>query len=135
MCHAGNSHSLKEGNAFMCTALRILGDYILIDTLKPATGQPCVPEQLSPTGIRKHTHVDFLGLRGAFEQSVSDQLGVIGRKRIHFHGNRRLNAGVEHVLLEQLTFLSNASIVLEDADTHRPTLRRRVKAQTIARKR
>ena len=33
---------------------------------------------------------------------VSDQLGALGRKRIQFHGIRRLNAGVEHVLFEQL---------------------------------
>ena len=35
-----------------------------------------------------------------------------------------------HALLEQLTIFSNASIVLEDVDTHRSTLCRRVKAQT-----
>ena len=44
---------------------------------------------------------------------------------------RRQNAGVEHALLE-LAFLSNASIVLEDVDTHRSTLRHRVKAQKNA---
>ena len=36
---------------------------------------------------------------------------------IHFHGIQRLNAGIEHALLEQLTFFSNASIVVADVDT------------------
>ena len=33
------------------------------------------------------------------------------------------NAGVEHALLEQLMLFSNASIVLEDVDTHRSNFR------------
>ena len=36
---------------------------------------------------------------------------------------RRRNAGVEHSLLEQLTLFPNASIVLEDAYTHRSNFR------------
>ena len=44
-------------------------------------------------------------------------------------GNWRLNAGVEHALLEKLTFLSKASIALEDVVTHRSCFRRRAKAQ------
>ena len=43
------------------------------------------------------------------------------------------NAGVEHALLEQLTLFPNASIVLQDVDTHRSTLRRHVKTQTKCR--
>ena len=43
---------------------------------------------------------------------------------------RRQNARVEHSLLEKLTLFPNASIVLEDVDTHRSTLGRRVNAQT-----
>ena len=61
---------------------------------------------------------------------VSDQLGTFGRRRIHVHVNRRQNARVEHSLLEKLTLFPNASIVLEDVDTHRSNFRRRVNAQT-----
>ena len=43
---------------------------------------------------------------------------------------RRQNARVEHSLLDKLTLFSNASIVLEDVDTHRSNFRRRVNAQT-----
>ena len=43
---------------------------------------------------------------------------------------RRHNAGVEHALLEQLTLFPNATIVLEDVDTHRSTLGRGTKMQT-----
>ena len=43
---------------------------------------------------------------------------------------RRQNARVERALLEQLTLFSNASIVLEDVDTHRSNFRRRVNTQT-----
>ena len=71
-------------------------------------------------------------------QAHTDQLGALGRKRIHFHGNRRPNAGVEHALLEQLMFLSNARIVLEDVDTQVDFTSPRKSAdkmQTIARKR
>ena len=41
--------------------------------------------------------VDYAALSN--NRGVSDQLGAFGRKRIHFDGNWRLNAGVEHVLL------------------------------------
>ena len=89
--------------------------------------------------MQAHTGRLFGGLSGVFSNNrcVSDQLGALGRRRIHVHvGYRRQFAGVDHALLEQLTFFfSNASIVLEDADTHRSNFRRRVKAQTIARKR
>ena len=76
----------------------------------------------------------FSGLRGAFEQlprfrstrSAWTQAYSLPRYR-------RLNAGVGHALLEQLTLFSNASIVLEDAFTHRSTLRLRVNAQTLRR--
>ena len=59
---------------------------------------------------------------------VSDQLGALGRWRIHVHvtGDKTL----EHALLEQLTLFPNASIVIEDVDTHRPNFPRRVKTQT-----
>ena len=40
------------------------------------------------------------------------------------------NARVEQALLEKLTLFPNASIVLEDVDTHRSTLGRGVNAQT-----
>ena len=73
-------------------------------------------------------------LRRAFEQ-----FGQSLRFRSHrsawtlaysIHGSRRLNAGLEHEILGQLTFFSNVSIVLEDVDTHMLTLRRRVETQT-----
>ena len=54
------------------------------------------------------------------------------------HRYRRLNAAVEHTLLEQLTFLSNASIVREDVDTQVELTSSRKwedTTQTIARKR
>ena len=63
----------------------------------------------------------YLGCR-----CVSDQLGTFGRRRIHW----RQNARVEHSLLEKLTLFPNASIVLENVDTHRSTLGRGVNAQT-----
>ena len=81
--------------------------------------------------MQAHTRrlfVDYAALSN--NQCVSEQLVALGRKRIHFHGNRRQNAGVEHALLEQLTLFSNESIILEDVDTHRSPFRRRVKAQT-----
>ena len=56
---------------------------------------------------------------------VFDQLGTFARPRY-----RRQNARVEHSLLEKLTLCPNASIVLEDVDTHRSNFRRRVNAQT-----
>ena len=37
---------------------------------------------------------------------------------------------IEHSLLEKLTLFPNASIVLEDVDTHRSNFRHRVNAQT-----
>ena len=49
-----------------------------------------------------HTGGLFVALSN--NRCFSDQLEVLGRQRIHFHGNRRLNAGVEHALVEQLTF-------------------------------
>ena len=66
---------------------------------------------------------------------VSNQLGTFGRPAYSRPRYRRQNAGVEHALLEQLTLFSDASIVLEDVDTHRSNFRRRINSQTIARKR
>ena len=85
-----------------------------VTNLKLAAGHPCVPARPSKTRQLEDASTNrstFCGLRGAFEQS-------------------RLNAGVEHALLEQLTFFSNAIIVLEGVGTHGSTLRRRVEAQT-----
>ena len=51
---------------------------------------------------------------------VSDQLGALGRQRIHVHVTGDwTQSWVEHALLEQLTLFLNVSIVLEDAVTHR----------------
>ena len=61
---------------------------------------------------------------------VSDQLGTFGRRRIHAHVTGDKTQRVEHALLEQLTLFPNASIVLEDLDTHRSNFRRRVNVQT-----
>ena len=83
------------------------------------------------TERRKHTQVDFVWITRSFRTiaAVSDQLGALGRQRIR-PCYQRQNAGVEYALLEQLTLFPNASIVLEDVDTHRSNFRRRVKAQT-----
>ena len=76
------------------------------DGLKPATGHPCVPAL--PSNSRRlgdastgRLFVDYAALSN--NRRISDQLRALGRKRIQFHGNRRLNAGVEHARLEQLT--------------------------------
>ena len=61
---------------------------------------------------------------------ISGQLCVLGRKRIHVHGSRRLYAGVEHARLRATAIFSNSSIVSEDAVTHRSPLFRRVNAHT-----
>ena len=101
--------------------------------LKPATGRPCFPafprksQQLENASTHSST---FCGLRGAFEQSrrfrSTQSVWTQPYSLPHY---RRLNSGVEHALLEQLTFLSNASIVLEDIETQSSTLRRRINAQ------
>ena len=88
------------------------------------------------TERRKHTQVDFCGLRGAFEQSLCFRsTGNVWTPAYSRPCYRRQDARVKHALLEQLTLFPNASIVLEDVDTHRSNFRRRVKTQTIARKR
>ena len=61
---------------------------------------------------------------------VSDQLGTFWTPVYSRPCYRRQNAGVEQALLEKLTLFPNASIVLEDVDTHRSNFRRRVNAQT-----
>ena len=83
------------------------------------------------TERRKHTQVDFCGLRSAFEQSLCFRsTGNVWTPAYSRPCYRRQNARVEHSLLEQLTLFPNASIVLEDVDTHRSDFRRRVNAQT-----
>ena len=106
--------------------------HIIVVCLKPATGCPCVP--VLPRNSRQlenaSTHMlSFCGLRWLLNnRCVSDQLGALGRQ--HFHGNRRLNAGVEHVLLEQLTFFERMHCSRRRRHTHRSPLHRCIKAQT-----
>ena len=68
-------------------------------------------------------------LRFRATRCVSNQRRAIGRKRILFHGNRRLKAGVEHARLRPSGIFSNARIVSKDAGTHSSPLRRCVKTQ------
>ena len=107
--------------------------------LKPATGRtlrPCVSaktRQLKDDSTHRST---VCGLRSAFEQSPCFRsTGNVWTQSYSRPCYRRQNARVEHSLLEKLTLFPNASIVLEDVDTHRSNFRRRVNAQTIARKR
>ena len=83
-------------------------------------------EKLAATGRRKHAQVAFLWIMLRFRATrwVSDQPRALGRKRIHFHGNRRLNAGVEHVRLSNWQFFKRNQF-FDDASTHRSPLRRR----------
>ena len=52
--------------------------------IKPATGRTLHPCVSAATERRKHTQVDFCGLRAAFA-AYSDQLGALGHQRIHVH--------------------------------------------------
>ena len=74
----------------------------------------------------------FCGLRGAFEQSLCFRsTGNVWTPAYSRPCYRRQNVRVEHALLEQLTLFPNATIVLEDVDTHRSSnFRRCVKTQT-----
>ena len=75
---------------------------------KPTTGSPCAPSlpsnsrQLKDGSTHRSPFVDYTALSN--NRYISDQTGALGRKHIHFHGIQRLNAGVEHALLDQLTF-------------------------------
>ena len=102
--------------------------------IKPATGRtlrPCVSastRQLKDASTHRST---FCGLRSAFEQSPCFRsTGNVWTPAYSCPRYRRQNARVEHALLEKLTLFLNASIVLEDASTHRSNFRRRVNAQT-----
>ena len=114
-----------------------LPDYNYCKAGHRSTLRSCVSAFLAATGRRRHTQVNFYGLRGAlkFEQLLrfrstrSSWTPAYSRPCY-----RRQNARVEHALLEQLTLLPNASIVLEDVDTHRSNFRRRVKTQTLCQK-
>ena len=78
--------------------------------LMTATDRPCITALPSNSWQLKDasTHVAFLWITLWFRATrcISDQLGAlgVGRKHIYFHVNRRLKAGVEHALLEQLVF-------------------------------
>ena len=73
----------------------------------------------------------FCGLRSSFEQSLCFRsTGNVWTPAYSRPRYWRQNARVEHALLEQLTLFPNASIVLEDVDTHRSNSRRGVNAQT-----
>ena len=108
--------------------------------VKPAAGRtlrPCVsafPRQLKDASTQRST---CCGVRSAFEQSPCFRsTGNVWTPAYSRPCYRRQNARVEYALLEQLTLFPNASIVLEDVDTHRSNFRRRVNAQTkSARKR
>ena len=103
-------------------------------SLKPATGRPCVPAYLrkSPQLEDASTHRSTCcGLRGTFEQSLRFRSARSAWMPAYSRPcYRRLDARVEHALLEQLMLFSNACIVLEDADTHRSTLHHRVNTHT-----
>ena len=103
--------------------------------LKAATGRPRVSAFLPAIGRRRHTYRSiFCGLCGALEQSLHlRSTRSAWTQAYSLSCYQRLNTGVEHALLEQLTFFSNASIILEDVDTHRSTLLQCVKAQTKCR--
>ena len=63
------------------------------------------------TERRKHTQVDFFGLRSAFEQSLCFRsTGNVWTPAYSLPCYRRQDARVEHALLEQLTLFPNASI-------------------------
>ena len=83
------------------------------------------------TERRKHTQVDFLWIARRFRTIA---VFPINWERldagVFAPTYRRQNVGVEHSLLEQLMLFPNASIVLEDVDTHRSNFCRRVNAQT-----
>ena len=109
--------NITSGRSASCAAAHWLR--FIVVCLKPATGYPCVPvlplKLMQLENVTTHG-LSFCGLRWLLDnRCVSDQLGALGRK--HFHGIQRQDAGVEHALLEQLTFFSNTSIVLEDVDT------------------
>ena len=81
------------------------------------------------TERRKHTQVDFVWITQRFRKIT---VFPINSERLDagVFTSMLPATGVEHSLLEQLTLVSNASIVLEDGDTHRSNCRRRVNAQT-----
>ena len=106
----------------------------ILDPLKAATGRslrPCVSAltwQLKDASTHRS---NLCGLRSAFEQSLCFRsTGNVWTPAYSRPCYRRQNAGVEHALLEKLTLFPNASIVLENVDTHRSTLGRGVNAQT-----
>ena len=99
----------------------------------------CASEQLAATGRREHTgrlFVDYAALsieqslpfrstRSAWTQHSMQLLQYC----IQFHGNWRLSAGVEHALLEQLTFFRTQTLFSKTWTHTLSPLRRRVKAQ------
>ena len=71
---------MREQPSCMEANVIVLRRHIKIK-LKPATGRtlrPCVSRQPKDASTHRST---FCGLRSAFEQS--DQLGALGRQRIH----------------------------------------------------
>ena len=55
----------------------------------------CTSEQRVATGRTLRSPFLWITQRFRATRCVSDQLGTLGRKRIHFHSNWRLSAGVE----------------------------------------
>ena len=66
--------------------------------------------QLEDASTHRLTFVDYATLSN--NRCVSDQLRALRAYILPRY--RRLNAGVEHALFEQLALFSNASIVLEE---------------------
>ena len=84
------------------------------------------------TERRKHTQVDFLWITQRFRTIAVSPINWerldAGAFTSMLPATRRKR--VEHSLIEKLTLFPNASIVLEDVDTHRSNFCRRVNAQT-----
>ena len=75
--------------------------------------------------MQAHTEVTFL-----VDYCVSDQLGMLGRKRIHVDVNRRLNARVEHARPQKLAFFRTQALFSKmQAHTGRPCVATYIRRQ------
>ena len=70
------------------------------------------------------------GLRLTLRFCVSEQRGSTWMPAHSRPSYRRLNAGVEHALLEKLTFFFRTQALFSKTQTHRSPIRHRIKAQT-----
>ena len=83
--------------------------------LKPATGRHGVPAL--PSNSRQ---LEDASTHRSNNRCISGQLGAFGCKHIHFQVNRWQNEGVEHALLEQLTFFDCKHCSQTQTHTGRP---------------